>query len=177
MNTRHHIKSHGFSMIEMVIVVTIIGIMATIAIPKFADAGSGRRLSSAKRTLIGDIESAQLRARATSKVHVVKFYPSENRYIIFEGEDVRREAAILVRDFDEEPYTLGLNRTNLGGDEYAVISVYGDITPGFSVGLLDDGIEIAVVIGGVADFGVTPTLTITDGEATGIDTFAAVEIK
>ena len=169
MNVQNHHQSKGFSMIEMVIVVAIIGIMATIAIPRFADAGSGRRLSAAKRTLIKDIESAQTRARATSKVHVIKFYPSENRYIIVEGEDIRREAVILVRDFDEDPYTLGIKRTNLGGDEYAVISVYGDIAPGFTIGLLDDGIEIVVEIGGVADFGVTPALTITDGEVVALD--------
>ncbi len=177
MNTSHHPKLRGFSMLEMVIVVSIIGIMATIAIPRFADAGSGRRLSAAKRTLINDIESAQIRARATSKVHVIKFYPSENRYIIVEGEDIRREAVILVRDFDEDPFALGINRTSLGGDEYAVISVYGDMTPGFTVGLLDGGIEIRVEIGGVAGFGVTPTLTLTDGEAVVLESLKMVDVK
>jgi len=164
-------------MIEMMIVVVIIGIVATISIPKFADAGSGRRLSAAKRTLISDIESAQIRARATSTVHVVKFYPNENRYIIVEGEDIRREAVILVRDFDDDPYNLGIKRTNLAGDQYAIISVYGDISPGFTVGLLDDGIEILVEIGGVADFGVTPTVTITDDEAVALDAVNAAEVK
>lgn len=158
----------------MVIVVTIIGIMATIAIPKFADAGSGRRLNAAKRTLTADVQWAQLRARATSKVHVIKFYTSGNRYIVFEGEDASREAVVLVRDFDEDPYALGIKRTDLGVNGYTVISVYGDISPGFTVGLEDDNIEISVVFEGVADFGVTPTVTITDGEASAA---SAVEVK
>ncbi len=177
MNARYSHKSLGFSMIEMVIVVVIIGIVATITIPKFADAGSGRRLMAAKRTLIKDIQSAQTRALATSMVHVIKFYPSENRYIIVEGEDIKREAIILIRDFDEDPYTLGINRTSLGVNQYAVISAYGDISPGFTVGLIDDSIEISVEVSGVADFGVVPTLTISDSSATSIETAKVAESK
>lgn len=154
----------------MVIVVTIVGIMATIAIPKFADAGSGRRLNAAKRTLTADVQWAQLRARATSKVHVIKFYTSGNRYVVFEGEEAIRESIVLVRDFDEDPYALSIKRTNLGVNGYTVVSVYGDISPGFTVGLEDDNVEISVVFGGVADFGVTPTITITDVEASAAST-------
>ena len=149
-------KLHGFSMIELVIVIVIIGSISTIAVPKFADAGSGRRLSAAKKTLIADVETAKLRARATSKIHVIKFYPDENRYIIFEGEDLKRESIVLVQDFDEEPYSVEINRTNLGADPYAVITAYGDVSPGFRIGILENGTEITVDIDGVSDVGVTP---------------------
>ena len=161
----------------MVIVVTIVGIMATIAIPKFADAGSGRRLNAAKRTLTADVQWAQLRARATSKVHLIKFYTSGNRYVVFEGEEAKREAVVLVRDFDEDPYALSIKRTNLGVNGYTVVSVYGDISPGFTVGLEDDNVEILVVFGGVADFGVTPTITIPDDEAVSLGADSVVDVK
>ena len=51
-------------MIEMVIVITIIGIVSAIVVPRFADAGAGRRLAAAKRTLTNDTEMAKRLARA-----------------------------------------------------------------------------------------------------------------
>lgn len=162
-------KLRGFSMIELVIVVAITGVIAAIAVPKFADAASGRRLLAAKRTLIQDIEMAQLLSRASSKIHVVKFYVAENKYIIVEGTDIKREAVILTRDFDDDPYNLNISRTNLSGDNVVVISAFGDLSPAFSVGLIDNGTEIPITFGGVADFGVTPTITITLDEAKDAD--------
>ena len=151
-------------MIELVIVVAITGIIAAIAVPKFADAGSGRRVSAAKRTLIADVEMAQIRARAGSKIHVIRFYPDENSYIIVEGTDIKRDAVILSRDFDSDPYSIGIKRTNLGTDQFVVISAFGEISPAFAVGLLNDGIETIVSFGGIEDIGVVPAETITIAE-------------
>ena len=162
--------TRGFSLIELVLVVGIIGVVSLIAVPRFADAGSGRRLSAAKRTLIADIQMAKTRARATSQVHVIKFYPSENRYLIVEGTDIRQESIILVRDFDDAPYSVGIKRTSLGADQVASISVYGDLSPGFTVGLSDAGTEIMATIDGVTDFGVSVTTTLPDASAAAIDT-------
>lgn len=169
MIARSSIITRGFSMIEMVMVIAIIGIITAIALPKFAHAGAGRRLSAAKNTLISDIEMVKLRARGTSKVHVIKFYPDENKYIIVEGTDIKREAVILSRDFDDEPYTVGLSRTTIGASESAVISVYGDMSPGFLVGFTDGEVEITTSFDGIADFGVAITETITLDEMKAVD--------
>jgi len=165
MNATAKASARGFSMMELAIVVSIVGIIAAIAVPKFADAGSGRRLSAAKKALIADIEMAQLRARATSKTHAIKFYPNENKYIIVEGTDVRKEAIILTRDFDDNPFNLGIKRTNIGGNEIVVVSVYGEISPSFTVQLIENGTSISVVFGGVANLGITTKLTISDLDA------------
>ena len=151
-------------MMELVIVITIIGVMSTIAIPKFADAGSGRRLSSARKVLVSDIESTKIRARATAKIHIIKFYKDENRYIIFEGKELSRSAIVLVRDFDEDPYSVGIRDTSLGADSYAVITVYGDVSPGFTVGIIDNKTEIQAVIAGIADVGLSATDSISDDD-------------
>ena len=69
MNAR--LNRPAFSMIEMVLVVSIMAIIVTIAAPKFADAESGRSLQSAKSVIESDINAIKLRARATGKEHVL----------------------------------------------------------------------------------------------------------
>lgn len=163
-------------MIELVIVVAITGIIAAIAVPKFADAGSGRRVSAAKRTLIADVEMTQLLARASSKAHVIRFYPDENSYIIVEGTDIKREAIVFSRDFDSDPFSIGINRTSLGTDQFAIISAFGDISPAFTVWLFNDKIETAVFFDGVSDFGIVPndTITITEVKKVTLDAIKGV---
>jgi len=176
MTIKRHTKNHAFSMIELVVVISITAIIATIAVPKFADASSGRRLSTASKTLNSDIQWTKIRSRATSKTHVIKFYPSENRYIIVQGTEVKREAIVLTRDFDDDPFNLSIKRTNLTGDLVVVVSPFGDLSPAFTVGLFDQGTEITVEFEGVASLGVTPVVTITDGHAAAADTGIAEAI-
>lgn len=153
----------GFSLIEVVIVVAIIAIITTIAMPRFADASAGRRLQAAINTINDDIENAQLRARATSKTHLIKFYPAENQYVIVEGDEIKRESVILIRDFDDAPYQLNLNRTDLGGNEVLVVTPYGILSPSCRIQFIEEGISKEVDFEGIdaADVGVVPTLTLT----------------
>ena len=157
---------YGFSLIELVIVISIIGIVSAIAVPRFTDAAAGRRLSAAKRTLIADIEYAKLRARATSKIYVIVFYPSKNKYILAEGTDVRVGTIVFTRDFDDNPYKIGIARTNLGGQEYSVVTPFGELSPGFTVGLTDNDVEITVPFTGIPSIGITPTIDNNAGDVT-----------
>lgn len=153
---------NGFSLLELIIVIVIIGVVTAVAMPKFAHAGSGRRLSAAKKTLLSDIAMVKLRARATSRVHLIKFYPDEEIYIIVEGTEITRDSIILSRDLKVDPFNLGISRTSLGVNPYATITVYGDVSPGFSIGIIDDGVEIPVVVDGVADVGLSIVESIVD---------------
>lgn len=151
-------RQHGFSLIELVIVITIIGIIAAIAAPRYADAETGRRLQGAKNTILADIEFAKRRARATSTTHVIKFYPSDDMYVIAEGTEITRSSIRLTRNLDLDPFKVELSRTNLGANPVAVITAFGDVSPGFTLGVLKNGIEISVVVAGIGN----PGLTVVD---------------
>lgn len=137
----------GFSLLEMIMVIAIIGVVAAIVMPKFADAGTGRRLSAAKRALEGDVEIAKRLARAKSITHTLKFYPAQDMYVIIEGTDIKKEAVVLARDLSLDPYGVDLSRTDRT-DDYVFITPYGDLSDSIAVGLLENGIEIKVGLEG-----------------------------
>jgi prepilin-type N-terminal cleavage/methylation domain-containing protein len=58
----------GFTLIELVVVIVILGLLAAVAIPKFSDLRSDARSSSLKG-LAGGIRSAAALARAQYKVN------------------------------------------------------------------------------------------------------------
>ncbi len=155
MKRTHANHDRAFSMIELVMVMVIIGIVTAIAIPRFADAATGRRITAMKNTLENDIDMMKIRARATSKPHLIKFYLDKDFYIIFEGTTMERESIVLLRDLTADPYTVDLIKTNLGTDAYASVTAYGDVSPGFSVAVEHNDIQVTVVIDGISDSEVT----------------------
>ncbi len=162
MKRTHANQDRAFSMIELVMVMVIIGVVTAIAIPKFADAATGRKISAAKNTLQNDIEMMKIRSRATSQPHLIKFYLDEDFYIIFEGTTVEREAIILLRDLSADPYGVDLLKTNLGVDAYSSVTVYGNVSPGFSVAFAHNDIEVTVVIDGAVESEVAVTDSVLD---------------
>ena len=158
--TRHTTTRTAFSMIELVMVVLILGVIVTIAAPRFADAGSGRRLSSGAKIIQRDIETIQLRAKATSKKHTIVFYPSRNTYMAFEGTSIEKDAVVLVRELAEEPLGLELNRTNIGDNQDIVISGFGDLEKSFTLEIGHSGTARDIAF--VADGFTRTTMTMVD---------------
>ncbi|MHB8898031.1 MAG: pilus assembly FimT family protein [Thermoguttaceae bacterium] len=70
----------GFTLLELVMVTMIIGILSTVAAPRFADSLAAFRVDGAAGQLRSDLAEARLRARITSAAQVVEFDQDADSY-------------------------------------------------------------------------------------------------
>lgn len=159
----------GFSLIELVIVVAILGVITAIAVPRFADASSGRKLQAARTAIIADIENLKLKARASSSQYVIMFDIDNERYVFAKGNEVTRDSIVFVRELDEEPFGIQIHRTNRSATGTAIITPFGDLSPPVTIEITDGSTIIRIDLDGVPDAGTSPVVGVSTDEVTDLD--------
>ncbi|MGQ9464293.1 MAG: pilus assembly FimT family protein [bacterium] len=72
----------GFTLIEMMVVIGIIGVIIAIAVPNFAAMQRRARIRAATQTLAQDLRQIRERALATGIPHQIGFNPVTREYIV-----------------------------------------------------------------------------------------------
>jgi type II secretion system protein H len=73
-------KSQGFTLVEILVVLTMMGLLAAMAIPLYSKAQSRMRMWSDSRALIIDLRRAHSEAQNEQKMIVVTFSPEQRNY-------------------------------------------------------------------------------------------------
>ena len=118
-------KHGGLSLAEVITVTAIIGILAAVAIPRFAGAMANHRLEMAATRIVADLSLVQRQARTTSTSQKIEFDLLEGLYYLPTAKDIDHPGSVYVIKLSEEPYQATLLSADFGGDPEIIFDGYG----------------------------------------------------
>ena len=112
----------------------IMGVLAALAIPRYANATSNYRADAAARRIAADLALARSQARLISKPLTVVFDTAGQRYTINGMEDLLHHTNVYSVQLSDAPYRATFLSVNFAGaaqvtfDQYGVPSTGGAVT-------------------------------------------------
>ena len=119
------VRRAGFTLVEIVITVLIMGILTAVAAPKFADTLHRTRAESAAKRIKVDLGLARQNAISRSLTQTVKFTPATDDYTLPGMADLNHSSQTYSVDLAAAPYNAVLVSANLGGDSDVQFDHYG----------------------------------------------------
>ena len=142
----------AFSIIETLMVVFILGVISTIAVPRYSNFVAQNRAESAARRIAADIALARRNARLTSTSQTIQFDASTNSYVVSGMSSLDNPAGFYTVLLTDEPYSASIasislddNSGTITFDGYGVPSTGGSVV--ITVGVYGRTIQIDAATG------------------------------
>ena len=155
MNTRR--SSRGYSVVEMLVVVAIIGVLSLVTIPAFMNFQRRNAVRSALRSFTSDIRS--FRQHAITK----------NAYVRVQFRGQREYVVVQSRDFGTTWVTLGVGNMDQGSNVHTLPE-----TLAFSANTYNDSDTTA---DGLSDLDFRPDGRVGDFDSTGSATAGTITLR
>ncbi len=122
----------GFSLAEMIIVLTVVALLSAIAVPRFAGAMQSGNADRAARKLAADLRLAQARAIQTQQQQSVVFSKDGLSYTLAGMTDPNHPSRSYVVLLNQPPYTnTVIAGVDLSGSQILTFDRFGSpSTPG-----------------------------------------------
>jgi len=115
----------GFTMIDTVMTVLILGILAAVAVPQFTGALHACRGDAAANRVIADLKLARKHAIATSSNVTVQFQLASSTYKLIGVPDLNGAAPNYEVDLSAYPYGASIESASFGGDSIVIFDFNG----------------------------------------------------
>lgn len=130
----HHVfRPRAFTLVEALMVLALIGILASIAAPRYANSIAGHRVSSAARRVAADLTFAASQARTSGATITVDFNIAGNRYALTNVPDPDHPGRAYTVYLAKDPYGAAISSADFSGVAKVDFDTYGQPSAGGSV--------------------------------------------
>jgi prepilin-type N-terminal cleavage/methylation domain-containing protein len=139
----------AFNLLELVLVMGIIGVMAAIAAPRFANATTAYRADAAAKRVAADLALAQSNARITGSNQAVVFDTAANQVQLTGYADPDRPSLTYTIRLGDGPYQATLVSADFAGGNTLTFTAFGVPLAGGSVVVQVGSTQRTVFVNGV----------------------------
>ena len=119
------VARHAFTIVEAVMVMVTLGILGTIALPRYAGFVANQHLEGAARRLTADLSLAQRQARRSSASQTVTFDVARNRYQLVGMKHPDHPSQPFDIGLGDEPYRARIVSASFGRDATLIYDGFG----------------------------------------------------
>lgn len=122
---RWRLRRDGFTLIDVVITVLIIGIISAVAAPKFSEAIVRYRADASAKRVAADLALARRKAISDGKSRSVTFNVGANTYDLPGVEEINKSGRPYSVDLTNTGYPASLVSADFDGDPNVTFNLYG----------------------------------------------------